>query len=93
VNWVEQSLSKWPMSVVQQIAAPHRTAIAIGPFGSRMKADCYVDEGVPVIRGSNISLGRRFSGDFVYREPCIIKPKPKLWCENEPIQVAGSDKQ
>jgi len=40
--------------------------ISIGPFGSRMKSDCYVPTGVPVIRGTNLTGGRSFSGNWVY---------------------------
>ena len=40
--------------------------IAIGPFGSRMKSDTYTESGVAVIRGTNITGGRSFSGDWVY---------------------------
>lgn len=56
----------WPTGTVESVAAPDPTAIAIGPFGSRMKADCYVADGVPVIRGTNVSSGRAFRGEFVY---------------------------
>jgi len=56
----------WPSVRVEEIAADGRSAIAIGPFGSRMKADCYSAVGVPVIRGMNISQGRGFVGDFVF---------------------------
>jgi type I restriction enzyme S subunit len=48
------------------LAAEEVGAIAIGPFGSRMKADTYVREGVPVIRGTNISAGRGLKGDWVF---------------------------
>lgn len=51
---------------VEQIKAKDDRAIAIGPFGSRMKADTYVASGVPVIRGNNISDTRVFVDDFVY---------------------------
>ena len=59
-------MSKWPLVKVAEIAAPHKGAIAIGPFGSAMKADSYVEQGVPVIRGANLTGGRKFSGDFKY---------------------------
>jgi len=48
------------------LAKPEKAAIAIGPFGSRMKADIYVPDGVPVIRGTNISSTRALKGDWVY---------------------------
>lgn len=41
-------------------------SVAIGPFGSRMKADLYTADGVRVIRGTNLMNGRTLSGDWVY---------------------------
>jgi len=40
----------------------HR-GVAGGPFGSSLGRKDYVDEGVPVIRGAQLSSGRRFSMD------------------------------
>ncbi|PZN72912.1 MAG: hypothetical protein DM484_23755 [Candidatus Methylumidiphilus alinenensis] len=42
------------------------SSIAIGPFGSRMKADTYVNTGIPVIRGTNISDSIAWKGEWVY---------------------------
>jgi type I restriction enzyme, S subunit len=56
----------WRPLTVDQLKAPQQAAIAIGPYGSRMKADRYVAEGVPVIRGSNISDSRALLGEFVF---------------------------
>jgi type I restriction enzyme S subunit len=56
----------WRVCTVDQIKAQVERAIAIGPFGSRMKSDLYVPTGVPVIRGNNISETRALAGDFVY---------------------------
>lgn len=58
--------SEWQSLTVDQIKAGGDRSIAIGPFGSRMKADTYVLSGVPVIRGNNISDTKLFSGDFVF---------------------------
>ena len=58
--------AKWQQLSVEQIRAPDERSVAIGPFGSRMKADAYVDMGVPVIRGNNISDTQALTGDFVY---------------------------
>ena len=58
--------SDWRTCTVDQIKANDDRAIAIGPFGSRMKADRYVAGGVPVIRGNNISDTRTLVGDFVF---------------------------
>lgn len=39
-----------------------------GPFGSNLPASAYVSDGIPVIRGSNLSLGKESfkDSDFVY---------------------------
>lgn len=52
---------------IADIAAPTPRAIAIGPFGSALRADRYTDSGVPVVRGQNI--GERWglsTEDVVY---------------------------
>jgi Restriction endonuclease S subunits len=56
------SLPDWPKVRIEKIAEK----ISIGPFGSRMKSDTYVSCGVPVIRGTNLTGGRSFSGEWVY---------------------------
>jgi type I restriction enzyme S subunit len=57
---------EWRICTVDQIKAGGDRSIAIGPFGSRMKADRYVAHGVPVIRGNNISDTRALVGDFAH---------------------------
>ena len=57
---------EWRTCTVDQIKTDDDRAIAIGPFGSRMKADRYVTNGVPVIRGNNISDTRTLVGDLVF---------------------------
>lgn len=61
----------WTLKSIEELKAPRNGAIAIGPFGSRMKSDCYVPSGVQVIRGTNISDTRMLIGEMV----CIT---PKL---------------
>ncbi len=55
-------MSEWRKVRVDEIAEK----ISIGPFGSRMKSDTYTEIGVPVIRGTNLTGGRSFSGEWVY---------------------------
>lgn len=45
----------WQRVRVTDIAAPSRKAIAIGPFGSKLKAELYTSSGVPVVRGQDIT--------------------------------------
>jgi type I restriction enzyme S subunit len=56
----------WPTVPLGSLAAEDEGAIAIGPFGSAMKAEVYTSAGVPVIRGTNITSGRGLSGDWVF---------------------------
>ena len=60
---------EWPTRTIDELKAKSRASIAIGPFGSRMKSDCYVPAGVPVIRGTNISDTRDLVGEMVYITP------------------------
>ncbi len=39
---------------------------AMGPFGSNIKADNFVESGVPVIRGKNLNYHRYVDGDYVF---------------------------
>lgn len=61
--------SEWVTVSIDDIKAKTDGAIAIGPFGSRMKSDSYVESGIPVIRGTNITGGPTFEGEFVYITP------------------------
>src|ERR1035441_7385575 len=62
-------MREWPTRTIDELKAKTNAAIAIGPFGSRMKSDCYVASGVPVIRGNNISDTRELVGEMVYIAP------------------------
>ena len=56
---------EWRESTVGEIAAPGRNTLVGGPFGSDLVSRDYVDAGIPVIRGQNMS-GRWVSGEFAY---------------------------
>lgn len=59
-------MPSYPIALLGDLASPENGSIAIGPFGSRMKADTYASTGVPVVRGTNISSGRSLVGDWVF---------------------------
>ncbi len=63
--------SEWPIVPVGELAAKTPGALAVGPFGSRMKADLYVPSGVRVVRGNNLGTGLEFKGDFVHVPPDV----------------------
>lgn len=56
----------WRKVTINDIKANVPNAIAIGPFGSNIKADNFVSCGVPVIRGINLTEGRFREQDFVF---------------------------
>lgn len=62
-------IDRWPIVSLGELAFPGRGSIAIGPFGSRMKAHNYTDAGVMVVRGQNITEDARIAGEFVYVSP------------------------
>jgi type I restriction enzyme, S subunit len=49
-------MSEWRETTVAELASPGAYALATGPFGSAISSKHFVDEGVPVLRGSNLSL-------------------------------------
>ncbi|WP_083403525.1 restriction endonuclease subunit S [Curtobacterium sp. MCBA15_016] len=68
---------------IADIASSAPRSIAIGPFGSALRADRYTQSGIPVVRGQNIGDRWGLSTDdvvFVARETaaefpsCIVRP-------------------
>ena len=59
---------KWRAVKLEHIKAHEKGALVSGPFGSSIGSRFFVEEGVPVIRGNNLSLGREQFIDegFVY---------------------------
>jgi len=56
----------WDCVSFHALASPVRNAIVGGPFGSDLVSADYVNYGVPVIRGQNMSGGRYLQGPYVY---------------------------
>ena len=74
--------AEWTSVLIGEIAGDWKGSMAVGPFGSRMKADLYVPAGVRVIRGNNLSGGREPEGEYVHvseetadsLQSCCLKP-------------------
>lgn len=59
---------KWPYRTLRDLGG-ERSLIG-GPFGSSLVSNDYVEVGVPVIRGTNLSTGTRWvGGNFVFVSP------------------------
>jgi len=58
----------WPIVELQELALKQKGAIVSGPFGSNIGSRFFVEDGVPVIRGNNLTKGQgKFIDDgFVY---------------------------
>lgn len=58
----------WDIATVDDIKSPEPNSCRSGPFGSSISSKYFVDDGVPVIRGSNLSddLNRFVADNFVY---------------------------
>lgn len=56
-------MSEWREIAVEELAGPEPNSMATGPFGSNISSKFFVEEGVPVIRGSNLteSVGTRLN--------------------------------
>ena len=52
----------WPAVELQELALKQKGAIVSGPFGSNIGSRFFVEEGVPVIRGNNLTKGQ---GKFI----------------------------
>ncbi len=56
----------WDLMTVADIKGTDKRAIAMGPFGSNIKAENFVARGVPVIKGTNFNFAKYVSGEFVF---------------------------
>lgn len=58
-------MNEWQEFFVEDIAAPGKNSLATGPFGSSISSKFFVEQGVPVIRGGNLSaeVGKRLNDE------------------------------
>jgi len=62
-------MSEWRETTAIEIIAPQKGSLISGPFGSNISSKYFVNDGIPVIRGNNLSLdiGLKFiDKDFVF---------------------------
>jgi len=65
---LEKLPSDWRQSTLGEVADPNSKAIVSGPFGSNIGSRFFVEQGVPVIRGNNLTtdLTRFIDNGFVF---------------------------
>lgn len=66
-------MSKWVTTKFNNVCYPEKGAVISGPFGSNISSKFFVDKGVPVIRGNNMSL----SLDKFYDDGFVFVTKEK----------------
>ena len=59
----------WQILSIDELKDSSKGAIAMGPFGSNIKAENFQDHGVPVIKGTNLNYWRFVDGEFSYLSP------------------------
>lgn len=57
---------EWNTISIDKVKSENHYAVAMGPFGSNITKDNFIDSGVPVIRGGNIEDFRFNEEDFVH---------------------------
>jgi type I restriction enzyme S subunit len=59
-------MTSWRYATLESLASSEKDSFVDGPFGSSLKADEYVDSGVPIIRLQNIKPNRFVSKQIKY---------------------------
>jgi type I restriction enzyme S subunit len=80
-------MSEWVSTTLGEIALNGDSGLVDGPFGSNLPARHYTDSGIPVIRGSNLTLGQsRFNSSvFVYVSTETAERLERSLCEANDI--------
>mgnify|MGYP001306812953 FL=1 len=69
-------MGEWKTYTLQQLADPAKHAMATGPFGSAISSRHFTNRGVPVLRGSNLSVDvghRLIEDDLVFLDESKAK--------------------
>jgi restriction endonuclease S subunit len=67
VEWIGDIPESWNIKKLKFATARKKFAIVDGPFGTQLKADEYIDEGVPLVRITNLSyVGKLSEKDIVF---------------------------
>lgn len=62
-------VNDWVEYKIDDLKAPVKGSIAMGPFGSRIKAENFVTAGIPIIKGSQLHGAYVLDSDFDFLTP------------------------
>ena len=57
---------EWNITNIESIASQEKYSLSMGPFGSNITRNNFISNGVPVIRGKNLTAYRFVGSDFVF---------------------------
>ena len=82
----------WEETTLGSIAVTNAYGLIDGPFGSNLPASCYMDYGIPVIRGSNLTIGtsRFHAEEFVFVSCDTAKRLERSLCR--PLDIVFTKK-
>jgi type I restriction enzyme S subunit len=77
---------QWRWAVIADISVD-KYGLVDGPFGSSLPASCYTPQGIPVIRGSNLTLGSKqfIADEFVYVSEATARRLARSLCHPQDI--------
>lgn len=66
VEWIGEVPEHWVVSRIARVANANKYSMVDGPFGSDMKNEEYVDEGIPIVQLTNIKSFNHFTNTLKY---------------------------
>jgi len=90
-EWKETEIGRipadWRILSINNLLDNKRNAIAMGPFGSKITKNNFVNEGVPIIRGKNLKPFKFMEKDFVFVTEEKSKELKASWVEKGDIVI------
>lgn len=66
VDWIGEIPENWRITRLLRLAKSEKYSMVDGPFGSDMKNEEYVDDGIPVVQLTNVKLYTHYTGSMKY---------------------------
>jgi type I restriction enzyme, S subunit len=79
--------SDWEVDVINNLKSSERNSISMGPFGSKIKKENFIDCGVPVIRGINLKNFEFLEDDFVFVSEEKAEELKASWVKQKDIVI------
>ncbi|OOR18830.1 restriction endonuclease subunit S [Bacillus cereus] len=77
----------WEVDIINNIKSTEKNSISMGPFGSKIKKENFIDSGVPIIRGVNLKKFEFFESDFVFVSEEKAEELKASWVKQKDIVI------